>query len=130
MPSELSCDDALDNDADGDLDCDDTDCQGIANCPEIECTDMGDNDADGDSDCADSDCASSSPCELPSELSCDDALDNDADGDVDCLDSDCTAVGQCPAVPSMGTPGLALLIAVLIASALALSAQRPRRSFG
>jgi hypothetical protein len=61
------CDDGLDNDGDGPIDCADPDCVGQAGgpcgelCqqPETTCNDFFDNDGDGAVDCADSDCADS-----------------------------------------------------------------------
>ena len=53
------CDDGIDNDEDGDIDCDDSDCETAEPClvdPEI-CDDGIDNDEDGAIDCDDSDCA-------------------------------------------------------------------------
>jgi hypothetical protein len=55
--SELTCNDAVDNDCDGWIDCDDPDCSNDPNCvPLIEwpmCLDDQDNDGDGLTDCAD-----------------------------------------------------------------------------
>ena len=53
------------------------------------CTDGTDNDADGDTDCNDSDCSGHSACVPSTETDCSDGTDNDADGDTDCNDSDC-----------------------------------------
>jgi len=54
-PCDEVCDDGLDNDDDGSVDCDDPDCVGV--CVEI-CDDFADNDGDGLTDCDDSDCGS------------------------------------------------------------------------
>lgn len=59
---ETTCDDMIDNDCDGFIDCNDFSCQGIAGCPETECSDMLDNDGDGDVDCDDSDCTNQPIC--------------------------------------------------------------------
>jgi hypothetical protein len=74
LAAETSCGDGADNDCDGDLDCDDADCDGRACsatgrvctggncvCPggevnEATCSDSSDNDCDGMADCADPDC--------------------------------------------------------------------------
>ena len=57
------CDDGLDNDGDGDIDCDDSDCSGDPACMEMgHCDDGLDNDGDGDTDCDDSDCAGDPAC--------------------------------------------------------------------
>lgn len=50
---EFMCQDLIDNDADGDIDCADIDCLCETEKDELECTDAIDNDADGLIDCAD-----------------------------------------------------------------------------
>ena len=64
---ETVCDDELDDDQDGLIDCEDNDCDG-----EISIA------------------ANGFPflCEAGSELSCDDGFDNDGDGEADCDDTD------------------------------------------
>ena len=55
VPAEV-CDDGIDNDGDGLVDCEDPDCAGSPECiPEI-CDDALDNDGDGLTDCEDSEC--------------------------------------------------------------------------
>ena len=78
--NEISCNDGVDNDGDGLIDCDDPECFG-QDCPEV-CDDEQDNDGDGWVDCADTDCP---PC---LEI-CDNGLDDDGDGLIDCDDPDC-----------------------------------------
>jgi hypothetical protein len=62
---EVSCDDGVDNDCDGNTDCSDPDCEGTAACdcvPEI-CDDGIDNDCDGKTDCTDKgDCRNDPAC--------------------------------------------------------------------
>ena len=53
------CGDGEDNDLDGDVDCEDSDC--AEECIEI-CDDVEDNDLDGDVDCDDSDCETDLAC--------------------------------------------------------------------
>jgi hypothetical protein len=90
VPSAEICDDGLDNDGDGFIDCFDADCIGNPSCFEGDsatCTDGVDNDGDGATDCADIDCSGVPPCGV--EI-CDDFIDNDGDGLIDCADAiDC-----------------------------------------
>jgi S-layer homology domain len=92
------CDDGVDNDLDGYLDCEDNDCWQTDACdvPDVEslCDDGVDNDDDGAVDCADADCAAYPVCQTASEL-CTDAMDNDGDSLVDCADPDCAAHTFC-----------------------------------
>jgi len=95
-PESEICYDGVDNDGDGKIDCDDSDCFGDPACPvaaEI-CDDGIDNDGDGDIDCYDSDCSGDSACPVADEI-CDDGIDNDWDYDIDCDDSDCTGDPAC-----------------------------------
>jgi DMSO reductase family type II enzyme heme b subunit len=90
---EIVCDDAIDDDADGDIDCaDHGDCDGQPGglggelCAASEtgfCNDGFDNDADGLTDGNDPD------CQAAQEI-CDNGFDDDSDGLVDCADhTDC-----------------------------------------
>lgn len=91
-----TCNNSLDDDADGLVDCDDTNCVADANCislPEV-CNDSRDNDLDGLVDCFDTDCSSNANC-LPVPEVCTDARDNDIDTLVDCFDPDCAADVAC-----------------------------------
>jgi len=88
-------DNDLDDDSDGDVDCDDSDLVSHPSCVEHNCSDGIDNDGDGPIDCADDDCEDDPDCEEDEEETeddCDDGIDNDGDGDVDCDDSDCPDV--------------------------------------
>ena len=96
------CDDAIDNDEDGLVDCDDVDCSTSLACyavPFEDCENEIDDDDDGDTDCADSDCVSAEPCGDREDtfMACSDVIDNDGDGFVDCEDSDCFEI--CYAAP-------------------------------
>ena len=84
------CFDGQDNDCDGEVDCDDSDCE--TTCFEVDCTDGIDGDGDGFLDCDDSDCATDTAC---TEEICDDQLDEDGDGLVDCADPDCAIDFDC-----------------------------------
>jgi hypothetical protein len=60
-----------------------------------ECQDLLDNDVDGLVDCFDPDCVNAGQCGDQVETACDDDLDNDVDGFVDCNDSDCAGASAC-----------------------------------
>ena len=85
--SEL-CSDGVDQDCDGNADCDDGDC--TEQCSE-DCSDGVDNDADGYADCEDDECVA----ELNCIEDCEDGIDNDADGATDCLDDECWGEEAC-----------------------------------
>ena len=93
--AELDCADGVDNDGDGDMDCDDSDCASQQICNESDCTDGVDNEGDGLVDCDDPDCAADATC---FESDCTDGIDNDtgaADGLIDCDDPDCALDAAC-----------------------------------
>jgi hypothetical protein len=104
---ETVCYDSVDNDADGDVDCADPNCN-AASCgsgctcidlraQEVYCYDGIDNDGDGAVDCADRSacdwvsCGSGCVCWEGGkhETTCYDGTDNDGDTLVDCADPDC-----------------------------------------
>jgi hypothetical protein len=102
------CNDNVDNDCDGNTDCDDNECVNSPVCqvsggPEI-CDDGIDNDGDGKTDCSDKkDCGKDPVCDSPGggggggdpEI-CDDGIDNDGDGKTDCADKkDCRTDPAC-----------------------------------
>jgi hypothetical protein len=100
------CDDAIDNDADGFLDCDDFDCAETCDpaAPEddlVSCSDGDDNDNDGFVDCDDFDCDGLGACGAEDDDAlCSDLVSNDSDSFVDCADFDCSrniAVSVCGA---------------------------------
>ena len=89
------CDDLVDNDADGQIDCADADCTLHSACgatPELFCSDGADNDGDGLIDCDDPDCEDYYLC---GETLCQDGIDNDSDGLVDCCDPNCESQTHC-----------------------------------
>lgn len=94
-PAEI-CDDLIDNDGDGFVDCADEECGSTPGClPPVEICDDGiDNDGDGYFDCVDSECASFPYC-LPEKGNCRDGYDNDRDGKIDCSDRDCAKDSAC-----------------------------------
>ena len=103
---EISCSDGRDNDYDGRIDCQDTDClmRGFCgeqiphvphympeNTPET-CTDGIDNDEDGQFDCGDRECQSIMELCCNAEtnnFSCSNRLDDDGNGFADCTDFSC-----------------------------------------
>lgn len=100
--TETDCADAVDNDANGTIDCDDAACSALDDCAvvttETSCTDGADNEAtpDGLIDCLDSDCNADAACvAVVTETLCSDTLDDDGDTFIDCADSDCDADASC-----------------------------------
>ncbi len=118
------CNDNLDNDCDGIVDCDEPECSSHPVCTctaeynpntyegnkELSCDDSNDNDCDGNFDCADSDCENFVSCKCASidipfyenekELSCSDLHDNDCDGHADCADEECKDKIECICHPN------------------------------
>ena len=67
VPDEI-CDNGTDDDRDGDVDCDDSDCSELAVCIPDEICDNGiDDDRDGAADCDDNDCVDDANCAGPGE---------------------------------------------------------------
>ena len=62
-PEPEDCEDGVDNDADGRIDCEDGECAGASACQE-DCADGVDNDVDGLTDCFDDDCLGISGCDM------------------------------------------------------------------
>lgn len=112
LPTDEICDNGLDDDLDGAIDCDDSDCG--RECRE-DCDSGLDEDGDGLVDCADPDCAEFCPedcfngedddfdrlvdCDDPDCSSrclenCFNGEDDDADGWIDCIDPECA--DACP----------------------------------
>ncbi len=86
-PGEI-CDNDFEDDGDGYIDCDDSDCALTEACaPEALCQDGEDDDDDGATDCDDDDCALAPNCSP--EGSCSNGSDDDLDGQTDCADDDC-----------------------------------------
>ena len=102
------CQDGIDNDGNGRVDCKDDGCKAFAFCQEAEegkentlvaCQDGNDNDGDGLADCDDSDCQVFAICQKKkaenTEELCKDGLDNDGNGLVDCKDDGCKSFAFC-----------------------------------
>jgi len=62
---------------------------------ENSCNDQVDNDGDGNVDCEDNDCMNASSCNMQMVELCDDGIDNDNDGSIDCADSQCSKDPAC-----------------------------------
>ena len=94
------CDNGVDDNANGLIDCADSQCWPDPACAEV-CDNHVDDDFDGLVDCADTiACATNAACR---ESICDDGLDDDGDGRTDCMDWDCAGSSGCTA--GMGTIG-------------------------
>ncbi len=72
------------------------DTSGCGDIPEI-CSDGADNDGDGEIDCEDSDCFGDPACDGENEYDCHNGLDDDGDGLTDCDDPDCAGSPACSA---------------------------------
>ena len=85
------CNNGIDDDGDGIIDCEDGDCK--FECYSREICDNGiDDDGDGQVDCEDGDCENSVYCEdtQPTEI-CNNGIDDDNDGFIDYYDGDCSS---------------------------------------
>jgi uncharacterized repeat protein (TIGR01451 family)/MYXO-CTERM domain-containing protein len=101
--TDAKCSDKIDNDGDGKVDCDDSDClnSSLSACKEntnARCADKKDNDGDSKIDCDDEDCQNNpaiTVCKSKEDTNekCKDGKDNDGDGKTDCDDEDCKAEG-------------------------------------
>jgi hypothetical protein len=90
---ETACSDGLDDDGDGDIDCDDLDCRRSGACGEYYCYDGYDDDGDGAVDCDDSDCCDFDECRCQCEARCE-AGTALCIGDRDACTFECCAAGQ------------------------------------
>lgn len=93
IPPEV-CDNGVDDNADGQIDCADPECNEHESCRE-NCTDQVDNDGNGLVDCDDPDCQNNPAHPECGETFCDDGQDNDGDGQSDCADADCFGQEGC-----------------------------------
>ena len=88
------CTGGVDEDGDGAIDCEDTDCALDRACVDAEvCFDGIDNDLDTDTDCEDTDCVTAPNC-LGFE-DCSNGREDDGDGLTDCADPDCLLSPLC-----------------------------------
>lgn len=120
VPESEVCGDGIDNDCDGDVDCDDSDCPGV---PE-NCSNGVDDDCDTLVDCDDSDCAGDPAC---AAVNCACCLEDETCQqltDVECEavggtchpDEDCANV-DCAAVPTVSQWGMIALTVLLLVGA-------------
>ena len=86
-----NCSNGFDDDADGQVDCEDPDCANAIICQEEICNNGSDDNGDGLVDCEDPQCVVF--CAPPED--CTDGRDNDLDGHADCQDIDCTGTPVC-----------------------------------
>jgi len=92
------CDDRIDNDSDGLVDCADSSCENDSACPE-DCSNGVDDDFDTYIDCYDPDCFSPDCPEICDDVIDDEEVDNDYDGLANCDDPDCMSIeNACPEV--------------------------------
>ena len=86
-PFETNCDNGIDDDGDGLIDCDDPDCLNSNSCIVEICNNGIDDDGDGFVDCADAECQQITSCV---EI-CDNGIDDNGDGLVDGEDPQCNS---------------------------------------
>ena len=100
-----ACTDGVDNDSDGEIDCDDPDCDDDDACIVDEvCFNDFDDDRDGLVDCDDPDCDGFPTCGSPEV--CDNGVDDDLDGAVDCDDPSCDGDPACIDCPDVSLDGV------------------------
>ncbi|MEK7116101.1 MAG: hypothetical protein AAB879_01770, partial [Patescibacteria group bacterium] len=92
-----NCADALDNDLDGKVDCQDTGCSTAVSCQENNdpnCTDGIDNNVNGLIDCQEASCRAGpyGGCALSEAGKCGDGKDNNGNGLLDCADLACAGI--------------------------------------
>ncbi len=101
-----NCTNGVDDDGDGLVDCDDSDCRNHPDCqiaPE-DCTNGADDDGDGLVDCDDPECDDHPSCQPVED--CSNGIDDDGDGDADCDDADCSGHPDCQPDPEDCSNGI------------------------
>ena len=97
-----NCSNGIDDNADGDIDCADSDCSWVGICLE-HCSDNLDNDLDGGLDCDDSDCNTDPSCGLcyptTQVLGCGEVYFGDNSGGVSNVDEYCSMTAALSIVP-------------------------------
>ena len=115
--TEVLCSDGIDNDGNGQKDCDDPGCAWFAFCAAAnrentfqKCTDGNDNDHNGLTDCEEDDCVLFAECQKQlvenTPERCKDGKDNDSNGSADCADSNCQALDVCNGIQPENTEAL------------------------
>ncbi|MBL8786036.1 MAG: hypothetical protein JNJ59_14145 [Deltaproteobacteria bacterium] len=94
------CDDEVDNNDDGKVDCADRQCGSVPRCDESTaangCTNGIDDEGDGLTDCADDNCAGLAACNESTYLNgCANGVDDEGDGLTDCEDTNCADFAGC-----------------------------------
>ena len=100
------CDNEIDDNNNGKIDCDDESCKTHPACMETVCDDGKDDEGDGLVDCDDPDCKTNPAC---METVCDDGKDDEGDGLIDCDDPDCEKNWRCM-MPKKEKPEVELFV--------------------
>jgi len=105
-PAGEICDNEIDDNDNGKIDCDDESCKTNPACMETVCDDGKDDEGDGLIDCDDPDCKTNPAC---METVCDDGKDDEGDGLIDCDDPDCEKNWRCM-MPKKEKPEVELFV--------------------
>ncbi len=105
-PTGEICDNEIDDNNNGKIDCDDESCKTNPACMETVCNDGKDDDDDGLVDCDDPDCKTNPAC---METICYDGKDDEGDGLIDCDDPDCEKNWACM-MPKKDKPEVGLFV--------------------
>ncbi|MBT4153075.1 MAG: hypothetical protein HOE53_00310 [Candidatus Magasanikbacteria bacterium] len=104
--TEFDCSDRVDNDRNGQTDCDDNQCSADPSCapePEPECrvdADCADQDQCTEDSCSGGECRNDFQNDCgETEFDCSDRVDNDRNGQTDCDDNQCSADPSCAPEP-------------------------------
>ena len=103
------CENGVDDDGDGLIDCNDPDCFTHPACKSTKpenCTNGIDDDGDGFIDCQDPDCKTHPSCKSKPPENCTNRKDDDGDGLIDCNDPDCFTHPGCTSNPENCTNGI------------------------
>ncbi len=100
---ETDCSDGVDNDSDGQMDCDDSDCANATACQPV----CGNGSVENGEECDDGNNTAGDGCSADCQQEtgvedCRNGTDDDFDGLVDCADPDCTGDPACNPTPMCG----------------------------